>query len=75
MEADRVVALARSLLVEPFDLEQFDGEFISLFSLARQRGLTMSGLLEGLEHRGIYPVFDTGEVPARFYRRAELPPA
>lgn len=65
----------RQHVVEPVDLEQFDGEYISLFCLARQRGLTMSRLMEDLEHRGIYPVFDIDEVPARFFRRAELPSA
>lgn len=61
--------------VDAADLDRFDGEYVSLFALARQRDIHFLALMDGLSRQGVQPVFGIGDVPARFYRRADLPPA
>lgn len=62
-------------VVYPAALARFQNEFISLHSLAKERGLHFLVLKESLEKVGVQPAFDPDEVFATLYRRSDLPPA
>jgi hypothetical protein len=53
------------------EVERFDREFVSLFSLARQRGRHFMAVKKELQHAGVEPVFNPRKIGATFYRRAE----
>ena len=60
-----------TVVVPAQEVERFDREFVSLFSLARQRGRHFMAVKKELQHAGVEPVFNPRKIGATFYRRAE----
>jgi hypothetical protein len=63
----------RQTIVMPEDLEVFTRTFVSLTNLSRERGIHFPQHKKTLEDANLRCVFDPQVVPARFYRRAEIP--
>ena len=61
-------------IVEEQDLVEFNQRYVSLFALTKERDCYYCKLKKRLDQLGIFPVFDSPQVPAKFYLRAELPP-
>jgi hypothetical protein len=62
---------APTRIIEFAEIERFQSEYVSLYHLARSRGLHMPALKKGLLAKGINPV-DFEGVKATFYRRADV---
>ena len=54
------------------DLLEFDESFVSLHSLAKERGIYFQKLKAELVARGVEPDLAFADVPASFYRRADI---
>lgn len=54
------------------DLSAFDESFVSLHSLAKERGVYFQKLKAELVARGVEPDPAFADVPASFYRRADI---
>jgi hypothetical protein len=49
------------------EVERFEAEYVSLFVLARQRGLHHLAMKKALEDDGIEPALDPRKIGASFY--------
>ncbi len=55
------------------ELAKFNEQFVSLFTLARERRRRMPALLRDLQARGVSPAPELDGVGATFFRRSEVP--
>ena len=55
------------------EIARFNEEFVSLFTLARERGKHMPILLRDLQALGVQPAPELVGVGATFFRRSEVP--
>ncbi len=62
-----------TVVVPEAEVERFKQEYVSLFALARQRGLHHLAMKKALEDDGIEPALDPKKIGATFYRRHDLP--
>jgi hypothetical protein len=61
-----------TVVVPVADIERFEAEFVTLFTLAKQQGRHFRAVKKELEAAGVKPAFDPDEVGATFYRRADI---
>jgi hypothetical protein len=61
-----------TVIVPTEEVERFEREFVSLFSLAKQRGAHFRVLKKALEAAGVRTAFDPDEVGPTFYRRSQI---
>jgi hypothetical protein len=60
-----------TVVVPEAEVERFAREYVSLFTLARQRGLHHLAMKKWLEDDGIEPALDPRKIGATFYRRSD----
>jgi hypothetical protein len=60
-----------TVIVPHDEVERFEAEYVSLFGLARERGLHHNAMKKRLEAAGIKPALDTKKIGATFYRRSD----
>jgi hypothetical protein len=60
------------LIVKPEELVRFRKKYVSLFALARERGVNFRAVKKALDAAGIEPAFDRKKIAARFYRRSDV---
>jgi hypothetical protein len=60
-------------VVDPEDLDTFDAEYVSLQTLAKERGVHFKRMKRELEEAGVLPEPRFRNVPATFYRRVDIP--
>jgi hypothetical protein len=61
-----------TVVVPEAEVARFGAEYVSLFTLARQRGLHHLAMKKLLEDDGIEPALDARKIGASFYRRENL---
>lgn len=59
-------------IVPTEDVERFEAEFVSLFTLARQQGRHHMAVKKDVAAAGVKPALDPKEVQATFYRRNQV---
>jgi TniQ len=60
-----------TVIVPTEEVERFEAEYVSLFVLARERGLHHNAMKKVLVAAGIKPALDTRKIGASFYRRSD----
>lgn len=60
------------VVIMPEELARFQREYVSLFALAKERGLHFRRVQRELDDRGLEPAFKAEEIGARFYKREDL---
>jgi isopropylmalate/homocitrate/citramalate synthase len=58
-------------VVMPSELERFQKEYVSLYTLAKEQGLHFRAVKKKLEAADVKPAFDPEQVGATFYRWAD----
>jgi hypothetical protein len=61
-------------VVMPSELERFQKKYVSLYTLAKERGRHFRKLKQEMDEAGIKPTFDVEKVGATFYRRQDCQP-
>jgi hypothetical protein len=60
-------------IIPHHELARFDEKYVSLFTLARERGKSLPSLLRELQELGARPVLELGGVGATFFTRSDVP--
>jgi hypothetical protein len=60
-----------TVIVPAQEVERFEREYVSLFTLAKQQGRHLRKVKQELDATGIKPALDAEKIGATFYRRAE----
>ncbi|MET4370801.1 hypothetical protein ABIA99_003495 [Bradyrhizobium sp. LB12.1] len=61
-----------TIVVMPSEVDRFDGEFVSLFAVARKRDLHHMKVKKALDGAGVQPALDPETLKATFYRRSDI---
>jgi adenylylsulfate kinase-like enzyme len=64
-----------TVVVPEAEVERFSREYVSLFALARQRGMHHLAMKKLLEDDAIEPALDSKKIGATFYRRKDCFPS
>lgn len=60
------------VVVMPDQVDRFDAEFVSLFAIARKRGLHHMVVKKALDAAGLEPALDPKAIGATFYRKRDV---
>src|SRR5258708_16590894 len=61
-----------TVIVPAEEVERFEREYVSLFTLAKQQGRHFRKLKQELDAASVEPAFDPKKIGATFYRRSDL---